>query len=239
MGVPLAVRWLLIINTAAFLLAFFIERYGNRALIQDFALVPSQVVETFAVWQIVTYMFLHRGTLHWLFSAIALYFFGSALERMWGTDRFLRFYLTSGVGAALFGVATAYLIGRQTEFTYGSSGAILGIVVAFGVLLAEEQVLLLFVPIKAKYLAMIAAALALLQAFDDPVGGLVHLGGGITGLWLAWQAKKRPAYARRSSLEPGFFDKLQTKYRDWRVERNKRRFQVYLKKHNRDHDRYN
>ena len=183
-GLPTGVKWLLIVNTAIFLIAFFITRFTKIDVVHNFALNPSAVVEAFAVWQLFTYMFLHLGALHWLFNAIGLYFFGNTLERIWGTDRFLKFYVTCGLGAAVLGVLGAYLFKRESQFTLGASGAILGLIVGFGVFLAEEQVFFFFIPLKAKYLAMLVGVLAFLQAFDDPVGGIVHLAGGLTGLFV-------------------------------------------------------
>src|SRR5260370_37826862 len=98
-SIPTGVRWLLISNTALFVLYFFAVRVGLGAYFEPFQLVPSMVVRFPAVWQLATYMFLHdpNGLMHILFNMLTLWMFGVSLEQTWGTKRFLTYYFVCGV----------------------------------------------------------------------------------------------------------------------------------------------
>src|SRR5690242_4440120 len=120
---PTGLKWLLIANIGIFIIDFIL-RASNQHIFQNFALVPAQVVQTFAVWQLVTYMFLHAGIGHVLWNMLALWLFGVELERTWGTAKFLRFYFACGIIAALTVVIAAYIFGGINLPTVGSSGAV-------------------------------------------------------------------------------------------------------------------
>src|ERR1700719_709061 len=117
-----AVIWLLGINTAVFLL---LSAFGSRAVIQwvflNLGLVPNMVVFHFAIWQIVTYSFIHAGFWHWFGNMIGIWMFGSAFEGAWGTRRFLELYSFGVVGAALTTIALSYthVLGNPTIPTVG------------------------------------------------------------------------------------------------------------------------
>src|SRR4051812_29517362 len=83
---PVGLKWLLIVNTVIFVISILAERQIGP-LFDNFALVLSQVVRTFAVWQLVTYMFIHVGFSHILWNMLALWMFGAQIERLWGTQR--------------------------------------------------------------------------------------------------------------------------------------------------------
>ena len=106
-----------------------------------FGLVPQAVVEVFAVWQLVTYMFLHdpRGFGHILFNMLTLWMFGKDLEATWGTRRFLKFYFVCGVGAGICVVIGNSLFGTMATRTIGASGAIFGLLLAFGMLFPDRR----------------------------------------------------------------------------------------------------
>src|SRR5579862_8739336 len=92
-GFPKGVKWLLISNTAIFLISFFAGFMELRGpIVVWFGLTPAAVVKELAVWQLVTYMFLHGGIGHILWNMLALWMFGAELETAWGTRRFLQFY---------------------------------------------------------------------------------------------------------------------------------------------------
>src|SRR2546430_13033057 len=109
---PLGVKWLLISNTAIFVLCFL---FPSRSVFQWFALSPEMVLKQFAVWQLVTYMFLHGGIEHILFNMLALWMFGMTLEQDWGTRRFLKYYFLCGIGAGLCDVALNGFMGNRSE----------------------------------------------------------------------------------------------------------------------------
>jgi len=174
-----AVRSLIIINAAIFLLAglFALERF----LAVYFGLVPRLVVTRGWIWQLVTYMFLHYGFMHILFNMFALWMFGSTLERVWGTRRFLGYYFLTGVGGGL----CYFLFNINSAIpTVGASGAIFGLLVAYAVLFPNSVIYLwLIIPIKAKWFALIFGIIELFFSIQsrDSVAHLAHLGGMVVG----------------------------------------------------------
>lgn len=232
---PLGVKWLLISNIALFVLYFLAARAGYGALFHPFGLVPAEVVGSFAIWQLVTYMFLHDpyGFGHILFNMLTLYMFGADLERTWGRRAFLRYYFLCGIGAGLCAVVGNYIFGSANSRTIGASGAIYGLLLAFGVLYPDRVVLFSFLfPIKAKYFVMIIGAIAFLSSIGASGGGvshIAHLGGMLFGYaYLKGGLGKKMAF----SFSPG--EILRRRYHQYRMERAKKKFQVYLSKQNRD-----
>jgi len=220
---PTGVKWLLIVNVGMFLLSSLAgSQFRNDFLL--LGLTPKLVVNQFPyfVWQLFTYMFLHGGISHLLFNMLALWMFGTMLERDWGTRRFLKYFFLCGIGAGLCDVAVNTLLDRNTT-TIGASGGIYGLLLAFGVLYPNQTVLMNFLfPIKAKYLVMIYGAIALFSAFgaNSGVSNIAHLGGMAFGY----------AYLKLKMPRLGFPD-VRGAYRKWRMERAKKRFQVYMRKH--------
>ncbi|MBI4464981.1 MAG: rhomboid family intramembrane serine protease, partial [Acidobacteria bacterium] len=140
-GLTPAVKKLLIANVAAFFITVVAQAAGLGALFQWLALTPYVVTHYLALWQFVTYMFLHAGFWHILFNMFALWMFGSELERSWGTRRFLHYYFLTGIGAGL----SFLLVNPFSPIsTVGASGAIYGILLAYGLLFPNR---ILFVPI--------------------------------------------------------------------------------------------
>ena len=222
---PSGVKWLLISNTAVFLIYYL----GGRALQQQmtvlFSLYAEAAVRTLFVWQLVTYMFIHGGIWHILFNMLTLWMFGVPLERDWGTRRFLKYYFYCGIAAGVCVLAVNMALGDWGVPTIGASGAIFGLLVAFGVLYPNQVVLMSFLfPIKAKYMVMIYAAIELLVTFGPNTGvsTIAHLGGMAFGyLYLKGRLP-------RVSLPD-----LGSRYRQWKLQRAKRKFQVYMRKHGR------
>lgn len=235
---PLGVKWLLISNITIFILNYFAAHMGGASLFRHLGLVPGEVLFSFAVWQLFTYMFLHDplGFWHILFNMLSLWMFGVDLERTWGTKRFLKYYFLCGVGAGVCVVIANAILpgGSMSSRTIGASGAIYGLLLAFGVLYPDRTVLFSFLfPIKAKYFVMILGVIAFMSSLagtDNSVSHVAHLGGMIFG------------YVYLKSGQGVSFDLIGTVrhwYRTWKFERNKRKFQVYLRKQsNRDRDRY-
>lgn len=223
---PTGVKWLLISNTAMFLLVYLGgARFGADFLL--LALAPRAVVYHFAFWQLFTYLFLHGGISHLLFNMLSLWMFGSMLEQDWGTRRFLKYYFLCGVGAGLCDVVVNAALGNWGTRTIGASGAIYGLLLAFGVLYPNQTVLMNFLfPIKAKYLVMIYGAIALLSAFgtNSGVSNIAHLGGMLFGYM--YLKVKWPRFNLGMA-------QVNQAYKQWKLQRAKRKFQVYMKKQRR------
>jgi membrane associated rhomboid family serine protease len=148
---------------------------------------------SFMPWQLVTYMFLHADLSHIFFNLFALWIFGQAIENLWGTKRFLMYYFLTGIGAAIIHM----LVGGYFTYTIGASGAVFGILLAFGMMFPNQYIILLFppIPIKAKYFVGIYGAIELfsgLSRADSGVAHFAHLGGLIVGFILIklWKIKK-------------------------------------------------
>jgi len=230
---PKAVKWLLIVNIGIFVVNFLAVQAGS-SFFNHFGLVPAAVVQTFAVWQLFTYMFLHDpfGFTHILFNMLTLYMFGVDLERTWGSKRFLQYYFLCGVGAGLCVVLANALFGNMHSRTIGASGAIYGLLMAYGILYPERTLLFSFLfPIKAKYFVMILGGIAFLSsisASDNGVSHVAHLGGMIFGYF----------YLRSKSMSKiDLLASARYMYKEWKLQRAKRKFQVYMKKQNDRQDR--
>jgi membrane associated rhomboid family serine protease len=219
---PAGVKWLLIVNTAVFILTGLLgSSFADD--ISLLALAPVAVVFHLAIWQLVTYLFLHGGVWHLVFNMLTLWMFGSPLERDWGTRRFLKYYFICGIGAGLCDVLLNAVLGHWNTRTIGASGAIYGLLLAFGVCYPDQTVLMNFLfPIKAKYMVMIYAAIELWMSIgvNSGVSNIAHLGGMAVGY----------VYLK-SSLPNLKLPDWRGAYRQWRLQRAKKKFQVYMKKH--------
>jgi len=240
------VKHLLIINVIMFGATMLISpemMYSNFGLF-----FPEN--NTFAIWQIFTHMFMHGGLSHILFNMFALYMFGTAVEQVYGTNKFLLLYFSSGLGAALIALLFSYynfysildvlvssdinkseILDTLNQGKYntgwlsvinevdlntftsafntsmvGASGAIFGILVAFGYLFPETKLMLLFVPfpVKAKYFI---PGIILLDLFSATTGVsifspsntayIAHLGGALTGFLVIYYWKKNQFNSNR------------------------------------------
>ena len=240
------VKHLLIINVIMFGATMLISpemMYSNFGLF-----FPEN--NTFVIWQIFTHMFMHGGLSHILFNMFALYMFGTAVEQVYGTNKFLFLYFSSGLGAALIALLFSYynfysildvlvssdinkseildtlnqgkyntgwlsvinevdlntFISAFNTSMVGASGAIFGILVAFGYLFPETKLMLLFVPfpVKAKYFI---PGIILLDLFSATTGVsifspsntayIAHLGGALTGFLVIYYWKKNQFNSNR------------------------------------------
>ena len=228
--VPRGIKWLLIANTAIWLAYFLALQLGIGFLLpifRFFSLIPSWFFKG-ALWQPVTYLFLHDpgGFGHILFNMLMLWMFGSDLERDWGRARFMNYYFVCGIGAGLCDVAARFLFGgNMATATIGASGAIYGVLLAFGLLYPNRTILFaLFIPIPARVFVMILGAIAFLSSItgaQDTVAHVAHLGGMVFGYFYL---RHRP-----SALNIDWADS----YRRWQRRRAQRKFEVYLKKKDR------
>ncbi|MGH9655690.1 MAG: rhomboid family intramembrane serine protease [Bryobacteraceae bacterium] len=231
---PAGLKWLLIANAVLFVIPVFF-RGAVAPLLAPLLLVPFEVVRELHVWQLFTYMFFHAGIGHILWNMLALWLFGIELERLWGTRRFLRFYFLCGIFAGLTVVICAYLFGGVGIPTLGSSGAIYGILVAYALIFPDQTVLFGFlIPMKSKYLVMIMGAIVFLQSYMAASGAasgiavVAGLGGMVAGFFLV----------RGRKLRIQIRQPLVAEYRNWKLRRAKRKFEVYLRKQDSDHDHW-
>lgn len=180
-----------------------------------FILHPNQVIQNFRVWQLVTYIFFHAlSPFHIFFNGLMLWFFGSELEKHWGSRFFTTYYLTCGVGAALIyciGVTLyALATGNQEPLiipVLGASGALFGLLVAYGMIFSERVVYFMGIfPMKAKYFAMLAAALDFSSLLTSGLSGsevayLAHIGGALVGFVFLWSHMRLKLNKTRSRLK--------------------------------------
>ncbi len=156
-----------------------------------FALQPLIGVENslFYPWQLITYQFLHAGFSHIFFNMLALWMFGTELENLWGSRRFLIFYLLCGIGAGVIQLLTPLLPGMPPAPTIGASGAIFGVLLAFGLTFPNRPIIMFpfFFPIPAKIFVIMYAAIDLISGLIDTNSGVAHfahLGGAFFGYML-------------------------------------------------------
>jgi len=222
-SLPPGIKWLLISNTAVYLIYYLGGAAVQRSLQTLFALYVAGAVQSLYVWQLFTYMFMHAGILHLLFNMLTLWMFGTNLEQDWGTRRFLKYYFYCGLAAGVCVLVGNFLVRQPYVPTVGASGAIFGVLVAFGVCYPNQTVLMNFLfPIKAKYLVMIYAGIELLLTFGPNTGvsTVAHLGGMAFG------------YLYLKGRLPRFsMPDIAGAYRQYKLQRAKRKFQVYLRKH--------
>jgi len=189
---PPVIKWLFISNIAAWLLMDILLapfRIGGFPLGGSFGILGYYLSlwplgENFWPWQLFTYMFLHGGFLHLLFNMLALWMFGMELENSWGSKKFLVYYLLCGLGAGIANLIVAPLIGLSAP-TVGASGAVFGILIAFGMLFPQRPIYIYFLlPIPAKYFTAGYIGLELFYGVAgtaDGVAHFVHLGGAAVG----------------------------------------------------------
>jgi membrane associated rhomboid family serine protease len=187
-GGPLTktVKALIAINISVFLLQFIFRFFLHSRLIDIYCgLIPIFVTNDLALWQFLTYMFLHSTDppfFHILFNMLTLYMFGNELERYWGTKRFLIYYFVTGVGAGICSWAVAI---HSPNVIVGASGAIYGLLLAYGLIYPNRIVYLNFLlPVKVKWLVIIMGAMAFLSSIsgaESGVASIAHLGGMVVG----------------------------------------------------------
>ena len=190
---PNGVKHLLIINVLFYVATMVLHR-GGIYLENVLALYPlgSPYLRP---WQLLTYMFMHANIDHIFFNMFALWMFGYILENYWGTRRFLIYYLLCGIGAGVANLLLAGLIGAHP--TIGASGAVYGILLAFGMMFPNERIYLYFlVPIKAKWFVIGYALIELVDGIlftTDGVAHFAHLGGMLTGfiILMLWRMKNK------------------------------------------------
>lgn len=210
-NMPTAIRHIIVINVLVMIMTSLNENF----MYEKFALFyPTS--QFFHWWQPVTHMFMHGGFWHLFFNMYTLYIFGTVLERVWGTKKFLIFYFVTGLGAAAIHTGVEWIqmqhwLGQAAEGsmsaqasihmmkltpTVGASGAIYGVLMGYAMLYPDSVLTLIFPPIslKAKWFVLIFAAIELLTGVTGAGGGIAHfahLGGLIFGFLLIWYWKKK------------------------------------------------
>jgi membrane associated rhomboid family serine protease len=233
------VKRIIIACTAVYLIKIISENvlhFSFWPIEEHFALIPVLVMRG-EIWQLVTYSLLHATFSHLFFNMLTLWFIGAYLEGDWGGRRFIECYLFCVVGAALVTIAVSYtrFLGMDpAKLTVGASGGIFGLLMAFGILYADQEMYLFPLPfrIKAKYLVGIWVVVAIIAVFEPSQGGVAvfaHLGGLFFGfLWVKLMPKRGLSYAASEQ----YFGVRNSYYR-WKRRRAARKFEVYM----RDHDR--
>ena len=242
-NIPTVTKNLLLLNVIAFVASILLGGMGidlNNILGLHFFLS-----EDFHLWQLVTYMFMHGGFMHILMNMFMLWMFGMVMENVWGGKKFLLYYMVCGIGAGIcqelaqYGTymyeglsAYQYVateMGRISMDSYlnlwttvDASGAVYGVLLAFGLTFPNERMFIIPIPIplKAKWIIMGSIAMELFSAMatsNDGVAHLAHLGGMLFGYILIRYWRKRP-YNNNSFGGNGrqFFDNMRTNWENRR-----------------------
>jgi membrane associated rhomboid family serine protease len=188
------------INKALILInvGVFIVQYLLGGLVEYwFALWPPQL-PYFQPWQLLTYGFLHGSVAHIFFNMFALFMFGSEIERLFGPKRYLVYYLLCIIGAAAMHMIVVTQAGLPPAPTVGASGAVFGLLLAFGMAYPKRMIMLIFppIPMPAWLFVTLYGALELYMGITQTASGIAHfahLGGMATGFVIIryWQAQKR------------------------------------------------
>ena len=180
---PPVTRALLIINVAVFLL----QDLAGPQFILWFALWPPGPPDqpAFELWQLVTYGFLHGSLTHIAFNMLALYMFGSDIERLFGSRFFLQYYLACVIAAAVTHLVVTGWMGAAPGPTVGASGGMFGILLAFGWFFPRRRVLLIFppIPMPARLFVIVYGVLELVLGVTGTARGVAHFAhlGGMLG----------------------------------------------------------
>ena len=205
---PMVTKNIIIINGIIWLAQFVLLRRADIDLSQQLGLhFPAS--DQFRIYQLVTYMFLHDpySISHVFFNMFAVFMFGRTLEQVWGAKRFLTYYLVTGIGAGLIQMLVLYLrvqavlpqemFSMVDSVTVGASGAVFGILLAFGMLFPNAELFIIPFPfpIKAKWFVIGYGLLELIfgvaNRSGDNVAHFAHLGGMLFGIIMILYWKKR------------------------------------------------
>ncbi|WP_288277023.1 rhomboid family intramembrane serine protease [uncultured Prevotella sp.] len=236
-NIPIVTRNLLIINVLVYLLASVVE-LGGKSL-TDWGALHFFMASDFHVYQFITYQFLHGGFTHLFFNMFALWMFGCVIENVWGPKKFIFYYIFCGVGAGLCQEMVQYISfaadgltsldpaqvlnvnGQRLmtvdqimnlSSTIGASGAVYGILLAFGMTFPNERIFIfpLPIPIKAKWFVGIYAVIEFTSAMfsvGDGVAHMAHIGGMLFGFLLILYWRKRPNSHFNFDATRQFFDR--------------------------------
>jgi membrane associated rhomboid family serine protease len=250
---------LIIANAAVFIIDWLAARVSGVQLSAILGLRPIAVIQGLQVWQLATYLFLHGGIFHILFNMLALWMFGGQLEQTWGTRRFLNLYTYGVLGAALVTIAVSYMgaLGLSpTVPTMGASGGVYAILLAFGMTFPESSIMMFPFPvsIKAKYFVGILVVITLISSLRESngVAYVAHLGGLATAFFYIKFVHQRGRHYATSAGRvvgrglsdrgwvtpppakgPGMLARARDSYYRWKRRRAAKKFEVYMRKHDR------
>jgi membrane associated rhomboid family serine protease len=189
-SLPPVTQALIVINA----LVFLAESVLGDSVTSLFALWP--LGPQFMPWQVVTYAFVHAGLPHLLFNMFGVYMFGSDLERVWGSRRYLGYYLTCALSAAAAQIGVASLTGAYYP-AVGASGAVFGLLLAYAMIFPNRTIMPLFppIPMRAPLFVTVYGVLELLLGVTGTQTGVAHFAhlGGLAGgflfmrFWKAWR----------------------------------------------------
>lgn len=176
-SLPMGVRNLLIFTGAIFILQMlpgmgdWLGMYGS--------LIPSLVFKNVQLWRIVTYIFLHGNAWHLLFNMLALWMFGVEIERMWGTRRFVIFYMIGGIGSGLLSFPMWY------AQIIGASGAVLALLTVYAYYFPDRKILMFFIfPVPVRIAVILIGAISILMSNSgDGIAHFTHLAGIIIAIF--------------------------------------------------------
>jgi membrane associated rhomboid family serine protease len=190
---PPVTQALMLACVAAFCLNLFLP------LKPLFALWPV-LSGNFMPWQVVSYGFLHGDTLHLFFNMLGLWMFGAELERLWGPRRFWQFLLASILAAAAVQLVFTFFTGSNVP-TVGASGALYGLLLAFGMLFPNRVIMPLFppIPMKARTFVIVFGGIELVMGVlgGTGVAHFAHLGGMVGGWLMISYWRGRGPFSRR------------------------------------------
>lgn len=219
-GLSPAIKILLIVNVVAYLVSLVVP-----TMVLVLGLSPRAVFEQLAVYQLVSYMFLHGDIGHLLVNMLGLWMFGTELERTWGTRFFTKYYFVTGIGAGVITLLWAmsplpYAQSINYSVVIGASGAIYGVLLAYAMYFPHRTVYMYFVfPLQAKYFVMIIGAITFLSSMGAGGSGVAHtahLGGLVVG------------YVYLTSLRGGGpLQELKYRWLRWKMARARNKFDVY------------
>jgi membrane associated rhomboid family serine protease len=188
---PPVIKYLLITNIGIFILQYFIFAGFKVSgipisdyFMRYFALNPiGSELFPFYPWQLLTYLFMHGNFWHLFLNMLALWMFGKELETIWGSKKFLTYYMMCGVGAGIANILITPLFSKLLLPTVGASGSIFGVLVAFGMLFPNREIYLyFFIPVKAKYLVIFYMLVELFSVgSNSTIAHVAHLGGALVG----------------------------------------------------------
>ncbi|MCR4915580.1 MAG: rhomboid family intramembrane serine protease [Prevotella sp.] len=251
-NIPTITKNLLLINIIVFLAVIVFQ---SQIDLKSWGTLHFFMAPDFHIYQLLTYQFLHADVWHIFFNMFALWMFGCVIERVWGPQRFLVYYLVCGIGAGLCQELVQYIEYSQSGLaelgvsalipvrtdsgiiemtvgsylnswgTIGASGAVYGILLAFGMTFPNERIFIfpLPVPIKAKWFVGIYAAIELFMAYGasgDSVAHVAHLGGMLFGLLLILYWRHRPGSKFNMGSGRQYFENMKRNFESRRQTKN-------------------